>query len=88
MNLGLRDAVSLADALVHAVRENSEAQLERYAGERRAAAELVLARTDRLTRLATARNPSLRWVRNRALTLASRSERLRRRVASMLAGYA
>ena len=54
MNLGLRDAVTLGDALSVALREGSEDKLDEYAASSRAEAMQVVALAHRLTRLATA----------------------------------
>ena len=54
MNLGLRDAVTLGDALSVALREGREDKLDEYAAGSRAEAMQVVALAHRLTRLATA----------------------------------
>ena len=54
MNLGLRDAVTLGDALSVALREGREDKLDEYAAASRAEAMHVVALAHRLTRLATA----------------------------------
>src|SRR5690606_9905264 len=72
MNLGLRDAVLLSRCLVHALASSTDDGLSRYADERRKAATKVLAMTQRLTRLATTRQPALRWTRNRLMSGVSR----------------
>ena len=87
MNLGLRDAEALATALTDFL-QNGGTQLNDYAMERRASAQQVLDRTDRLTTLATLKSPALRWLRDRVLTLAGQSPAIRKRIAQMLAGYA
>lgn len=86
MNLGLRDAEALASAL-DGFLENGGTQLDEYAAQRRASAQKVLKRTDRLTKLATLKSPAPRWLRDRVLTLAAKSPAIRKRVAQMLAGY-
>ena len=88
MNLGLRDAEALAHAIAATVAGNGDEPLRRYASERRAAASMVLDRTDRLTRLATTRSTALRWVRNGALLTLGRAAPVRDRIARMLAGFA
>ena len=55
MNLGLRDAVTLGDALSVALRDGREDKLDEYAAGSRAEAMHVVALAHRLTRLATAR---------------------------------
>jgi 2-polyprenyl-6-methoxyphenol hydroxylase-like FAD-dependent oxidoreductase len=87
MNLGLRDADALSTALASYLDVAGD-QLDRYAADRRAAAQQVLERTDRLTKLATLDAPAPRWLRNRLLTLAGKSPAVRKRIAQMLAGYA
>lgn len=87
MNLGLRDAVALSEALAEAIRTGSELPLNRYASARRSAAAKVLSMTDRLTRVATLANPALRWVRNRLIAVASSSPVIRRSAAMRLAGF-
>jgi 2-polyprenyl-6-methoxyphenol hydroxylase-like FAD-dependent oxidoreductase len=86
MNLGLRDAEALAIALAGFLRSGGT-QLDDYAQGRRSAAERVLERTDRLTKLATLKSPALRWARNLAIGMAGRSALVRRRIANMLAGF-
>lgn len=86
MNLGLRDAEALASALAGFLR-NGGTQLDDYALERRASAQQILDRTDRLTTVATLKSPGLRWLRDSALTIAGHSPAIRKRIAQMLAGY-
>jgi 2-polyprenyl-6-methoxyphenol hydroxylase-like FAD-dependent oxidoreductase len=83
MNLGLRDAVTLGDALSVALREGREDELDEYAAGSRAEAMHVVALAHRLTRLATA-PPALRPVRNVALRLLGRVPAFRRRLAEQL----
>lgn len=87
MNLGLRDAVALSDALAEAIRSGSDLPLDRYASARRSAAAKVLSMTGRLTRVATLANPALRWVRNRLIAVAGSSSGIRRSAAMTLAGF-
>jgi 2-polyprenyl-6-methoxyphenol hydroxylase-like FAD-dependent oxidoreductase len=87
MNLGLRDARALAAALAETLRSGEEAPLDAYASQRRAAAEEVLEMTDRLTKVATMTNPTMRWLRNRAISLASAFGAVRDKAALTLAGY-
>lgn len=86
MNLGLKDAVALADALQQALSIGSEQPLEAYASTRRTAAKDVLRMTDRLTAIATLRNRSLRVARNALIRTASAFPFIRRRVARTLSG--
>ena len=85
MNLGVRDAEVLAAAIGDYLQRPGN-QLEEYSAQRRAAARLVLDRTDRLTKVATLGPPALRWIRDGVLKAASRSSLVRRRIAEMLAG--
>lgn len=87
MNLGLRDAEALSGALAETLANGSDAPLAVYAGERRAAAADVLAMTDRLTRVATMRNPLGRWLRNRLIGLVGAFPVIRRLSARTLAGF-
>ncbi|XVV15581.1 FAD-dependent oxidoreductase [Actinoplanes sp. CA-131856] len=81
MNLGLRDALALAEALT----DGSEAALTRYAADRHPAAEEVVRFASRLTRLATV-PAAARPVRNAALSALSRVPSFRANLALRLAG--
>jgi 2-polyprenyl-6-methoxyphenol hydroxylase-like FAD-dependent oxidoreductase len=83
MNLGLRDAVTLGDALSAALREGREDKLDEYAAGSRAEAMHVVALAHRLTRLATAPR-AVRPVRNGALRLLALVPAFRRRLAEQL----
>lgn len=83
MNLGLRDAITLGDALSVALREGREDKLEEYAAGSRAEAIEVVALAHRLTRLATA-PPAVRPLRNVALRLVAHVPAFRRRLAEQL----
>jgi len=83
MNLGLRDAVTLGDALSVALREGREDKLDEYASGSRAEAIHVVALAHRLTRLATA-PPAVRPLRNVALSLLAHVPTFRRRLAEQL----
>jgi 2-polyprenyl-6-methoxyphenol hydroxylase-like FAD-dependent oxidoreductase len=85
MNLGLKDALALADALTEALRSGSEAPLDRYAAERRPLAQAVVKFAAQLTRLATVPAP-LRPVRNALLSTLSRVPAFRRKLAYRLSG--
>lgn len=86
MNLGIRDAATLADALTAALRDHSDDALENYAFTRRQAASRVLGMTERLTWLATLESPASRWVRNRLISAAGAFGFVRNKVACRLAG--
>jgi 2-polyprenyl-6-methoxyphenol hydroxylase-like FAD-dependent oxidoreductase len=83
MNLGLRDAVTLGDALSVALRDGGEDKLDEYASESRAEAIRVVALAHRLTRLATA-PAAVRPLRNVALRLLALVPAFRRRLAEQL----
>ena len=85
MNLGLRDAVTLGDALSVALREGREDKLDEYAARSRAEAMRVVALAHRLTRLATA-PPAVRPLRNVALRLLALVPAFRRGLAEQLSG--
>ena len=87
MNLGLRDAEALSRGLADAIRTGSDAALDSYAVERRAAAARVLDMTDRLTRVATLADPASRWVRNRLIAAAATLPAVRRYAARTLSGF-
>jgi 2-polyprenyl-6-methoxyphenol hydroxylase-like FAD-dependent oxidoreductase len=83
MNLGLRDAVTLGDALSVALREGRDDKLDEYAAGSRAEAMHVVALARRLTRLATAPR-AVRPLRNVALRLLALVPAFRRGLAEQL----
>jgi 2-polyprenyl-6-methoxyphenol hydroxylase-like FAD-dependent oxidoreductase len=83
MNLGLRDAVTLGEALSVALREGREDKLDEYATGSRAEAIEVVALAHRLTRVATA-PAAVRPLRNVALRLVAHVPAFRRRLAEQL----
>jgi 2-polyprenyl-6-methoxyphenol hydroxylase-like FAD-dependent oxidoreductase len=83
MNLGLRDAVTLGDALSVALRDGREDQLDSYATGCRDEALRVVALAHRLTRLATAPR-AVRPLRNTALRLLALAPAFRRSLAEQL----
>jgi 2-polyprenyl-6-methoxyphenol hydroxylase-like FAD-dependent oxidoreductase len=85
MNLGLRDAVTLGEALSVALREGREDGLDEYAADSRDEAMHVVALAHRLTRLATA-PPAIRPLRNAALRLLAHAPAFRRSLAEQLSG--
>ncbi|SEH64384.1 2-polyprenyl-6-methoxyphenol hydroxylase [Mycolicibacterium rutilum] len=85
MNLGIQDAVAVADALAAALGGAPETVLDDYAASRRPIARDVVAMTDRLTRLATL-PPAVRPLRNAVIWLAGRLPGVRRAVARRLSG--
>jgi 2-polyprenyl-6-methoxyphenol hydroxylase-like FAD-dependent oxidoreductase len=85
MNLGIQDAVALADALAAVLAGGQDSVLDEYSAARRPIARDVVAMTDRLTRLATLPRAA-RPIRNAAIGLAGRIPRVRRAVALRLSG--
>jgi 2-polyprenyl-6-methoxyphenol hydroxylase-like FAD-dependent oxidoreductase len=88
MNLGLQDAVLLGGLLADVLAgERGEDALADYERLRRPAARSVIALTDRMTRMATLRDPVLRGLRDRAIRVALHSPRrqaaLARRIAQL-----
>jgi len=84
MNVGILDAMTLADALSAALAGNPRA-LDDYGAVRRPAARQVVALAHRLTRLATV-PAGLRTLRNLLLSMQSRLPAVRRRLAWQLSG--
>ncbi|WP_319446586.1 MULTISPECIES: FAD-dependent oxidoreductase [unclassified Mycobacterium] len=85
MNLGIQDAVVLADALAAVLDGGPDALLDEYSATRRPIATQVVALTDRLTKLATLPR-ALRPVRNVMLGIIGRIPRATRALASRLSG--
>ena len=83
MNLGLRDAVRLGEALSVALRDGREDKLDEYASAGRAEAQRVVELAHRLTRLATVPAP-VRPFRNAALRLLNLVPAVRRGMAEQL----
>jgi 2-polyprenyl-6-methoxyphenol hydroxylase-like FAD-dependent oxidoreductase len=86
MNLGLRDAITLADAISVALTEGNEADLDAYATDSRAEAVRVIALAHRLTRLANLPRP-VRPLRNVVLGLAAKLRKTQVGLAKQLAGF-
>jgi 2-polyprenyl-6-methoxyphenol hydroxylase-like FAD-dependent oxidoreductase len=85
MNLGIQDAVALADALVGVLGGAPESTLDDYTAARRPIAQQVVEMTDRLTRLATLPRAA-RPLRNAAIGLVGRVPSVRRALAMRLSG--
>ena len=83
MNLGLRDAITLGEALSTALTTGDETALDKYAVEARAEALDVVALAHRLTRIATGPR-ALRPARNLVLRLLGRIPAVRRGLAVRL----
>jgi 2-polyprenyl-6-methoxyphenol hydroxylase-like FAD-dependent oxidoreductase len=85
MNLGITDAIALAEALSDVLHGSSETALDAYGTSQRQRAQQVLKLTGRLTRIATLPRP-LRPIRNSAMRLAARVPAVRRQLAFQLSG--
>lgn len=85
MNLGIQDAIALADALVGVLGGAADTLLDDYTATRRPIARDVVEMTDRLTRLATLPRAA-RPVRNAAIALAGRVPAVRTGLARRLSG--
>ena len=85
MNLGITDAISLANALSEVLGGGSDTALDAYGTAQRRRAEQVLKLTGRLTRIATLPRP-LRPIRNSGMRLAARVPAVRRQLALQLSG--
>jgi 2-polyprenyl-6-methoxyphenol hydroxylase-like FAD-dependent oxidoreductase len=85
MNLGIQDAVALADALHDVLNGVTDAALDAYSASRRPIAQQVLTTTGRLTRLATLPRAA-RPARNGLMRLAAQLPAVRSRLAWRLSG--
>ncbi|HEX2529447.1 MAG TPA: FAD-dependent oxidoreductase [Geminicoccus sp.] len=85
MNTGIQDAVSLGEPLMAALSTGDQAGLAAWAMTRRANALRLIAMTDRLTRVATARSPAARALRNAAFRTIDRLQPVKQRIAIALA---
>ena len=85
MNLGLRDAVTLADALSAAL-AGDDSGLDAYAANSREEAVRVIGLAHRLTRLANVPR-AIRPVRNAVLSLVGRVSKTQNGLAKQLAGF-
>jgi 2-polyprenyl-6-methoxyphenol hydroxylase-like FAD-dependent oxidoreductase len=85
MNLGIQDAVALADALTRVLAGEPDSVLDEYSAARRPIARQVVEMTDRLTRLATLPRAA-RPIRNAAIGMAGRIPAVQRALAMRLSG--
>jgi 2-polyprenyl-6-methoxyphenol hydroxylase-like FAD-dependent oxidoreductase len=85
MNLGIQDAVALADALAGVLAGEPDSVLDDYSAARRPIAQQVVQMTDRLTRLATL-PPAARPLRNAVIGIAGRTPKVRSALAMRLSG--
>jgi 2-polyprenyl-6-methoxyphenol hydroxylase-like FAD-dependent oxidoreductase len=85
MNLGIQDAVALADALAAVLGGAPDSVLDDYSSARRPIAQQVVEMTDRLTRLATLPRAA-RPIRNILIAVAGRIPAVQRALATRLSG--
>lgn len=85
MNLGIQDAVALAQTLAAVLDGAPDSLLDEYSDTRRPIAKDVVAMTHRLTRLATL-PPAVRPIRNAVIGLAGRVPSIRLALARRLSG--
>jgi 2-polyprenyl-6-methoxyphenol hydroxylase-like FAD-dependent oxidoreductase len=85
MNLGIQDAVALADALARVLAGEPDSVLDDYSEARLPVARQVVEMTDRLTRLATLPRAA-RPIRNAAIGMAGRIPAVQRALAMRLSG--
>lgn len=85
MNIGIQDAIALAEALANAIAGDNDEPLNTYNATRRPVAKQVVLLTDRLTRLATV-GWQFRSLRNALLKFLAYSPAFRRRLAWRLSG--
>lgn len=85
MNLGIQDAVAVADALAAVLAGEPETRLDEYSQSRRPIAKEVVEMTDRLTRLATLPR-AVRPIRNTVIRLAGLVPAMRYGLARRLSG--
>lgn len=85
MNIGIQDAIALAEALSNVIAGDDDEPLSAYNSTRRPIAERVVLLTDRLTRVATV-DWQFRSSRNALLRLLSFSPAFRRSLAWRLSG--
>jgi 2-polyprenyl-6-methoxyphenol hydroxylase-like FAD-dependent oxidoreductase len=85
MNLGIQDAIALAQALAAVLGGAPDTVLDEYSDARRPVAQQVVEMTDRLTRLATLPRAA-RPIRNAAIGVLGRIPAVRRALAMRLSG--
>jgi 2-polyprenyl-6-methoxyphenol hydroxylase-like FAD-dependent oxidoreductase len=85
MNLGIQDAVALADALAAVLAGAPDSVLDEYSTARRPIAQQVVEMTDRLTRLATLPR-AVRPIRNAVIGLVGRIPPVQHALAMRLSG--
>jgi 2-polyprenyl-6-methoxyphenol hydroxylase-like FAD-dependent oxidoreductase len=85
MNIGIQDAVTLAEPLARALQADDTEGLRFWAEARHAVAETIVAQTDRLTRMGTLTSLPARLARNAALALIGHLPGARARIARTVA---
>ena len=85
MNTGIQDATSLAKTLVKLRESGALDSLDEWSKKRHLVAAEVVKLTDRMTRLATVRSPSMQHLRNLGVLLAGQIPALRTAFARKLA---
>jgi 2-polyprenyl-6-methoxyphenol hydroxylase-like FAD-dependent oxidoreductase len=86
MNTGIQDAVALGHALAAVLNgQPGDDPLDAYERSRKPVAERVVAFTDRMTRIATLRNPQAQAARNTVIGMLGRIPAARQRLATELA---
>jgi 2-polyprenyl-6-methoxyphenol hydroxylase-like FAD-dependent oxidoreductase len=86
MNTGIQDAMDLANSLKAVLSGSADVStLDGYEKRRRPIAQGVVSLTDRMTRVATLRNPGVRLLRNVAITVALSIPALKRKLAMRIA---
>jgi 2-polyprenyl-6-methoxyphenol hydroxylase-like FAD-dependent oxidoreductase len=85
MNLGIQDAVALADALASVLGGAPDSLLDEYSAARRPIAQQIVEMTDKLTRLATLPRAA-RPIRNVLIGLVGRIPMVQRALAMRLSG--
>ena len=85
MNTGIQDAYNLAWKLALVIQKRARPSLlESYQDERYGVAETLLRNTTGLTRLITLRNPLLKKIRHLLMSLLTKSDRFRKKIAMTL----
>ncbi len=85
MNTGIQDSVSLAEALIDTLKDGDDARLDTWANERHRVARDVVAMTDRMTRMATMKSATGKYLRNIAVEFAGHLPPVRAALARTLA---
>ncbi|MDB5651587.1 MAG: monooxygenase FAD-binding protein [Hyphomicrobiales bacterium] len=85
MNTGIQDAIALAQALAASMEDGDETRIDAWAADRHKIAARVVALTDRLTRMGTARSPVVQKLRNAAISFAGTLPMVRAALARNIA---